>query len=76
MSFSHGHMSAVPRHANASYLDFRARQSMSSPHNGGTNVVADVEYNRPLFAGAGQVMVRHAYDGTETGVAEGLEKPL
>jgi hypothetical protein len=56
-----------------SYLYFGTAQRCRGVHDGGTDIPADVEHDAPFLAGAQNMTVFHDYDGTDTGVTEGLE---
>ncbi len=63
-------MGSVPTSALPPYLYFQSGQSRWRVHDGGTEVAADVEHDRPLFACPGEML--HDYGATETGVADGF----
>ena len=73
-----GDVGPVPRSTAATDLDFGACERRRRPHNGGTDVAPDVDDDRARFARSDEVMGVHGgrYGATDTGVADGFEKPL
>ena len=72
-SFSNGHVGAVPCVALNSNLYFETGERAWRVHDGGADIPPDIEHDAPLLTGIKRMTVLHDYDGTDTGVAEGLE---